>query len=137
MLPHAESLEQHVHPQGKSLGRISISKSHTLITLANDILVDVTTVDVSAKIYRAAASTSPGAGAAKAGARKSREYRSKVDGMRTIVLPAAVELSGRSGEAMIQQFKMAVAFPTKEGKMLTATLPIAGKDALALPPGGL
>ena len=73
-------------------------------------------MDVSAKIYRAEASTTPGAGAAKAEARKSREYRSKVDGIRTKVLPAAVELSGRWGEGMIQLFKMAVALATKEGR---------------------
>ena len=76
--------------------------------------VDVTTVDDSAKIYRAKASTTHGAGAAKAEARKSREYRSKMDGMRTKVLPAAVELSGRWGEGMMQLFKMAVVLATKK-----------------------
>ena len=129
VLPHAESLEQHVHPQGE-IFRPDLQVTH-LDNTGKRYFVGVTTVDVSAKIYRAEESTTPGAGAAKAEARKSREYRSKVDGIRTKVLPAAVELSGRWGEGMIQLFKMAVASATKDRKeeMLTATLPIAGKDA--------
>ena len=47
---------------------------------------------------------------------RAERYRSKVDGIRTKVLPAAVELSGRWGEGMIQLFKMAVASATKEGR---------------------
>ena len=43
-------------------------------------LVDVTTVDVTAASYRLAASQEAGAAARKAEARKTREYRSKVDG---------------------------------------------------------
>ena len=114
VLPHAESLEQHVYPQGE-INRPDLQVTH-LDNTGKRYLVDVTTVDVSAKIYRAEASTTPEAGAAKAEARKSREYRSKVDGIRTKVLPAAVELSGRWGEGMIQLFKMAVALATKEGR---------------------
>ena len=67
-------------------------------------------------VYRAASRKTPGAAAAKAEARKTREYRSKVDGMRTKVLPAAVELSGRWGDDMVTLFKTAVALATKEGR---------------------
>ena len=53
---------------------------------------------------RADASKNPEAAAAKAEARKTREYRSKVDCIRTKVLHAAVELSGRSGVGMVALF---------------------------------
>ena len=71
-------------------------------------------MDVSATVYRADASEIPGAAAAKAEARKTREYRSKVDGIRTKVLPAAVELSGRWADGMVAPFKKAVALAIKE-----------------------
>ena len=129
VLPHAENLEQHMHPQ------VEIFRPDLQVTrldkTGKQYLVDVTTVDVSAKIYRAEASTTPGAGAAKE-ARKSREYRSKVDGMRTIVLPATVELSGRWGEGMIQLYKIAKALATKEGRNANGHFANRGKRGISL-----
>ena len=58
------------------------------------------TVDVSCKTYRSEASKIPGAAASKAEARKTRECPSKADGKMTVVLPAAVELSGRWGDGI-------------------------------------
>ena len=68
-------------------------------------LVDVTTMDVTASSYRQRASTQPGNAAAQAEGRKTREYKSKVDGMVTKLIPAAVELSRRWGEGMVSLFK--------------------------------
>ena len=79
-------------------------------------LVDVTTVDVTAASYRLAASQEAGAAARKAEARKTREYRSKVDGRKTQLIPAAVELNGRWGDGMVSLFKKVVALATREGR---------------------
>ena len=114
VLPHTESMEQGTQSQGGTF-RPDLQVTH-LDSTGKRYLVDVTTVDVSATVYRADASKVPGAAAAKAEARKTREYRSKVDGIRTKVLPAAVELSGRWGDGMVALFKMAVALATKEGR---------------------
>ena len=107
-------MEQGTQSQGGTF-RPDLQVTH-LDSTGKRYLVDVTTVDVSAAVYRADASKVPGAAAAKAEARKTREYRSKVDGIRTKVLPAAVELSGRWGDGMVALFKMAVALATKEGR---------------------
>ena len=64
-------------------------------------LIDVTTVNVTAATYRAAESRNPGAAAATAEGRKVREYKSKVDGRTTVLIPAAFEMSGRWGEGLI------------------------------------
>ena len=71
-------------------------------------LVDVTTVDVTAAMYCAAASRNSGAAAATPEGRKVREYKSKVDGKTTF------EMSGRWGEGLISLFKKGVKLATKE-----------------------
>ena len=73
-------------------------------------------MDVSSKTYRADASKVSGAAAARAEARKTREYRSNSDRRMTVVLPAAIELSGRWGEGMVLVFKIAVAPASQEVK---------------------
>ena len=46
-----------------------------------------------------------GAAARKAEATKTREYRSKVDGRKTQLIPETVELSGGWGDGMVSLFK--------------------------------
>ena len=79
MLPHTESMESGTQSQGGAF-RPDLQVTH-LDSTGKRYLVDVTRVDVSATVYRADASKIPGAAAAKAEARKTREYFSKVDGM--------------------------------------------------------
>ena len=114
VLPHAHNLDPRAQPQGEVF-RPDLQVTH-LDSTGKRYLIDVTTVDVSSKTYRADASKVPGAAAAKAEARKTREYRSKANGRMTVVLPAAIELSGRWGEGMVLVFKMAVTLATQEGK---------------------
>ena len=71
-------------------------------------LVDGTTEGVTSSFYRLGTSTQPGKAAAQAEGRKAREHKSKVDGMVTKRIPAAVELSGRWGEGMVSLFKKGV-----------------------------
>ena len=78
-------------------------------------LVDVTTVDVTVSIYRQGASVQPGRAAAQAENHKTREYKSKVDGMVTKLIPAAFELSGRWGEGLVSLFKKGITLATREG----------------------
>ena len=78
-------------------------------------LVDVATVDVTAASYRLAASQEAGAAARKAEGWKTRAYRSKVDGRKTQLIPAAAELNGRRGDGMVLLFKKVVALATGEG----------------------
>ena len=65
-------------------------------------LVDVT---VTTATYQVDAGQKAGAAAAKAEGRKTREYKSKVDGKTTLILPAAIEMSGRSGEGLVSPFQ--------------------------------
>ena len=74
-------------------------------------LVDVITVDFSAAIYRVDVSRKPGAAAAKAERRKTREYESKVDGKTTPLFPATLEMSGRWGEGLVSPFYFPRNFP--------------------------
>ena len=73
-------------------------------------------MDVTAITYRQGVSVQPGRAAQQAEGRKSREYKSKVDGMVTVVIPAAFELSGRRGEGFVSLFKKGVALATREGR---------------------
>ena len=73
-------------------------------------------MDVTAATYRIDASKETGAAARKAESRKVREYRSKVDGRHTHLIPAAIELNGRWGEGMVLLFKKVVALATREGR---------------------
>ena len=47
------------------------------------------------------ASKCHGAAAAKAEARKTKDYKSKVDGIQTQLIPAALELNGRWGDGLV------------------------------------
>ena len=81
-------------------------------------VVDVTTVDVTAASYRLGASQEDGAAARKAEARKTREYRSKVDGRKIRLIPAAVELNGRWGDGMVSLFNYPLN-PSKYGPIVS------------------
>ena len=78
--------------------------------------MDVTTIDVTAASYCNGASKCHGAAAAKAEARKTKDYKSKVDGIQTQLIPAAFELNGRWGDGLVLLFKKIVALATKEGR---------------------
>ena len=71
-------------------------------------LVDVTTVDVTAATNRGMASKKAGVAATKAEGGKTREYKSKVDGRKTQLIPAAFELCGRWGERLVMLFKKGI-----------------------------
>ena len=117
VLPHAHNLDPRAQPQGEVF-RPDLQVTH-LDSTGKRYLIDVTTVDVSSKTYRADASKVPGAAAAKAEARKTREYRSKADGRMTggaACSDRIVCLSGRWGEGMVLVFKLAVTLATQEGK---------------------
>ena len=115
VLPHTHSLDKTAQQLQGEVFRPDLQVTH-LDDSGKRYLIDVTTVDVSCKTYRSEASKIPGAAASKAEARKTREYRSKADGKMTVVLPAAIELSGRWGDGMVLVFKMAVRLATKLGK---------------------
>ena len=66
--------------------------------------MDVTTIDVTAASYCNGASKCHGAAAAKAEARKTKDYKSKVDGIQTQLIPAAFELNGRWGDGLVLLF---------------------------------
>ena len=57
-----------------------------------------------------------GAAAAKAEARKTKDNKSKVDGIQTQLIPAAFELNGRWDDGLALLFKKIVALATKEGR---------------------
>ena len=69
-----------------------------------------------------------GAAAAKAEARKTNDYKSKVDGIQTQLIPAAFELNGRRGDGLLLLFKTIVALATKKSEMITAYLRRTGND---------
>ena len=112
VLPHAPEVDRGA--QGEFY-RPDLQITHLDNTGAR-YLVDVTTVDVTAATYRIDASKETGAAARKAESRKVREYRSKVDGRHTHLIPAAIELNGRWGEGMVLLFKKVVALATREGR---------------------
>ena len=47
--------------------------------------------------------------------RKTREYKSKVNGMVTKLIPDALELNGRWGERLLSLFKKGITLDTREG----------------------
>ena len=48
---------------------------------------------------------------------QDQDYKSKVDGIQTQLIPAAFELNGRWGDGLVLLFlKKIVAFSTKEGR---------------------
>ena len=88
--------------------------------------LQVTLLDTSGKRYLAAATTIDVAAAsycngaskcqAKAEARKTKDYKSKVDRIQTQLIPAAFELNGRWGDGLVLLFKKIVALATKESR---------------------
>ena len=102
-------------------------------------LVDVTTVDVTAASYRLVSSSKPRSWSSSE-ERKTREYRSKVDGRKTQLIPAAVELNGKWGDGKVSLFKKVVALATREGRnegvcfarITAANLQIAGNGESVL-----
>ena len=124
---HLVSMEQGTHIAGGNF-RPDLQVTH-LDSTGKRYLADVTMVDVSSTAYLTDASKIPGAAAAKAEARKTREYRSKIDGIRTKVLSAAVELSGRSG---LRYSGWQWPYQQRKDGMLMASLPIVGNAEYAL-----
>ena len=106
MLPHAPKVDSGA--QGEFYTP-DLQMTH-LDNTGTRYLVDVTTVDVTAATYRIDASKETGAAAGKAESRKLQEYKSKVDGRHTHLIPAAIELNGRWGEGMVLLFKHVVEY---------------------------
>ena len=59
-------------------------------------------------------------------------YRSKVDGRKTQLIPAAVELNGRWGDEMVSLFKKVVALATREGRNEGGSFATVWKRRLAI-----
>ena len=95
-------------------------------------LVDVTTVDVTAATNRGTASKKAGVAATKAEGRKTREYKSKVDGRKTQLIPAAFELCGRWGEGLVMLFKKGIVLATREGRNENGTFATYWKRRLSI-----
>ena len=95
-------------------------------------LVDVTTVDVTAATNRGVASKKAGVDAAKAEGRKTREYKSKVDGRTTQLIPAAFELCGCWGEGLVMLFKKGIVLATREGRNENGTFATYWKRRLSI-----
>ena len=103
-----------------------------LDTSGKRYLVDVTTIDVTAASYCNGASKCHGAAAAKAEARKTKDYKSKVDGIQTQLIPAAFELNGRWGDGLVLLFKKIVALATKEGRNVNGIFATYWKRRLSI-----
>ena len=103
-----------------------------LDTSGKPYVVDVTTIDVTAASYCNGGSKCHGAAAAKAEARKTKDYKSKVDGIQTQLIPAAFELNGRWGDGLVLLFKNIVALATKEGRNDNGVFPTYWKRRLSI-----
>ena len=95
-------------------------------------LVDVPTVDVTAATNRGMANKKAGVAATNAEGRKTREYKSKVDGRKTQLIPAAFELCGRWGEGLAMLSKQGIVLATREGRNEKGTFATYWKRRLSI-----
>ena len=89
-------------------------------------------MDVTVITYRQGASVQPGRAAQQSEGLKSREYKSKVDGMVAVVIPAAFELGGKWGEGFVSLLKKLNAPATREGRNIDDSFAALWKRRLSI-----
>ena len=89
-------------------------------------------MDVTAATNRGMTSKKAGVAATKAEGRKTGEYKSKVDGRKAQLIPAAFELCGRWGEGLIMLFKKGIVLATREGRNENGTFATYLKRRLSI-----